>query len=90
MTDACDQNRNPEFTPPRNQRFWVQDKTRLWRITNGREFAAEAVRDGFREVNFYQLEAFTAETEMAKGNGWKPDSRKPFQSFLPAFQENAQ
>jgi len=88
MTDACHPHQTAEFTVPSNQRFWVHEKSRLWRITRGRWFADEAVRDGFKEVTFYQLEAFMAATQLASDNGWHPGVSKPFQSFLPAFQEN--
>ena len=66
------------------QRYWVQDKTRLCRITMGKEYDDEAARDGFREVSLDEQDSFRDATQEAKANGWKPRSRKPFESFLPA------
>ncbi|HCF9284083.1 TPA: hypothetical protein NI618_001696 [Pseudomonas aeruginosa] len=71
---------------PSQQRYWVQDKTRLCRVTMGAEYADEAARDGFREVTLDEQESFREATHAAKENGWKPGSRKPFESFLTANQ----
>ncbi|EPL60709.1 hypothetical protein ACTO5A_23145 [Pseudomonas aeruginosa] len=84
-------NTQPAIQPkPSQQRFWVQDKTRLCRITMCAEYADEAVRDGFREVTLDEQEAFREATHAAMENGWKPGSRKPFESFLPANLEQPQ
>lgn len=72
---------------PSRERYWVQDKTRQCRMTMGKEYADEAMRDGFREVTLDEQEAFQETTQEAKANGWKPGSRKPFESFLPANRE---
>jgi len=63
-------------------RYWVHDKSRLCRATFNADVSQE-IKDGFREVTGEEQEEFRALTRKAKENGWKPGSRKPFESFLP-------
>lgn len=65
-----------------SDRLWVNDLSRLCRITVGEELAQEAIRDGFREVTRAEQDIFRAITQQAKANGWHSASRKSFGSYL--------
>lgn len=64
------------------QKFWINEKTRLCRITIGAEYEEQAKADGFHEVSAEEQCAFRSVTRKALANGWTADSKKPFEDFI--------